>query len=401
MNKYNFLETNYISSIFNDRQNNIWLATQNQLKLLEPIVKIANQEKPKVFFKELKINYKNATELLSADPLILQPDENTLSISYKSVDLYQPKSVFYQYSLNGVSSEWTQNNTLQLANLQYGDYVVEIQSKIGSAESDVKSFSFTIKTPIYYNVYFLVSVFLGLILITYIIVDLQIKKIKAKNKQKVDELELKAKLQELKQKALQLQMNPHFIFNVLNGIKALGNSDKKDELNIVISQFSSLLRSILNSSRKEEITLEEEINSLKNYLELEKKMNSKKFDYEFVIDVHSAATDEVLIPTMLIQPFIENSIKHGISIDKIGLIKVIIKENGNYLYFEIIDNGVGFNILEHKKDNKLHKSVALELTKERLRNLTKKHNFTITTVREENSTTGTSISFKIPLKTDY
>ena len=401
MNKYNFFNTDNIQSVFNDKNNAIWIAFQNQLVLLEPVVKKINQEKPEVFFQELKINYKNATDLLSYSKLQLQPDENTLSISYKTVHLTQPKSVFYQYLLNGVASEWTQNNTLQLANLNYGNYVIEIQSRIDDKKSDVKKISFTIQKPFYYNIYFLVSVFLVLLLIIYLIVNYQIKNIKTKNQRKVNELVLKNKLQELQQKALQLQMNPHFIFNVLNGIKALGNSNNKEELNEVISQFSNLLRSILNNSRKEEITLEEEIVSLKNYLELEKKMNSKKFDYEFVIDIQSASMEEILLPTMLLQPFIENSIKHGLSINKIGLIKVQVQEKNNYIGFEIIDNGVGFSATTLNIKNKTHQSVALNLTQERLSNLTKHHCFTISTIKKDHINSGTKISFKIPLKTDY
>ena len=196
-------------------------------------------------------------------------------------------------------------------------------------------------------------------------------------------------------------MNPHFIFNVLNGIKALGNSGKTDKLNKTISQFSVLLRSILSNSRKEEISLKEEINSLKNYIELEQSMSSKTFEYTIKTDLKNIDIEEVLIPTMLIQPFIENAIKHGFQTHKKGKITINFEIKNTFLNCSIIDNGIGIHQSMKQKPNTDHTSVALKVSKERIKNISVKNSFSIDEIIESTNIKGTKVWFKIPLKTDY
>ena len=195
-------------------------------------------------------------------------------------------------------------------------------------------------------------------------------------------------------------MNPHFIFNVLNGIKALGNSGNTKELNETVSQFATLLRAILNNSREEEISLSQEISTLKNYVELEQKMSSNAFQYVFNTNTNNIDLEEILIPPMLIQPFIENAIKHGFKgKSETGQIIIDFTVKNNYLHCAIVDNGIGYN--HSKKSTKNHKSLALKVTQERIKNLSKYSSFDISELQEQNQITGTKVEFKIPLKTDY
>ena len=204
----------------------------------------------------------------------------------------------------------------------------------------------------------------------------------------------------LEQKALQLQMNPHFIFNVLNGIKALGNSGKSVELNTTISKFATLLRGVLHNSRQEEISLAEEITTLKNYIELEQQINSNTFEYSITTNL-SIDVEEILIPPMLIQPFVENSIKHGISSVENGKITISFSIKNDLLHCEIVDNGIGVHQSKELKKVSSHKSVALKVTQERIRNLSKNSAFSINEIHEEGKVIGTKVVFKIPLKTDF
>ena len=212
---------------------------------------------------------------------------------------------------------------------------------------------------------------------------------------------MKNRLLTLEQKALQLQMNPHFIFNVLNGIKALGNAGKIDELNNNISKFSVLLRGILNNSRKEEITLQEEINLLKNYIELEQRMSSKTFTYAINTQLNNIDPEEILIPTMLIQPFVENSIEHAFQKNIKGEIFINFEVKHYFLHCSITDNGIGIHQSKQQKQHLHHKSVALKVSKERLYIISTKSNLKITEIKEGKQVKGTQVNFRIPLKTDY
>ncbi len=388
--------------MFEDKQNIIWVSTNSGLYQLKKEGFYENKQiKPQINFESFEVNYKDKSQLLNNKKIELPNSSNSLIIRYKTIDLLNSKNIFYRYVINGKSSKWSKDKSLQLANLKYGTYKIEIQSMVDDVKSDTKSISFTIATPFYLNAYFILLIILSIIVIAYLLVDINIKKIKKKNQLKLNQLKIENTLLNLKQKALQLQMNPHFIFNVLNGIKALGNSGNTKELNVVISQFSNLLRSILHNSKKEEISLKEEIESLHNYLNLEKRISSKEFDFFIDADLISSDLEEILVPTMLFQPFIENSIKHGFKGTKKGIIEVKIEEIKGFLYISITDNGVGLNASKHKNNSNLHNSLALQITKERLNNISKRNNFSISEYYHNNKVSGTKVKFRIPVKTDF
>jgi LytS/YehU family sensor histidine kinase len=196
-------------------------------------------------------------------------------------------------------------------------------------------------------------------------------------------------------------MNPHFIFNVLNGIKAMSRNDitKMDK---TINTFAVLLRETLTNSRKDTITLAQEIKTLQNYIEVERLMASKDFSY--AIDLNSDLDpEEVLIPPMLIQPFVENAIRHGIMpLQRAGDLKVVFKTDDRFLYATITDNGIGIQQSKQNKPKTDHQSMALQVTKERIESLAGRNTLIIEDVSEKDATlAGTKISFKIPLETEF
>lgn len=402
INKYNTLKTNQINTVYQDSQKNIWIATNNRgIYKLKGKNKVT--QKPKVTFQNIdvvyqsldSININNYTKILQ-----LKPNQNHISFTYKTVDINTPKEIKYRYKLNDKFSPWTSSNSINLANLSAGNYTFLAQSKINNLESNSIKFHFFIDKPLYQKSWFQ-QVSIGILILLFSsILYVYIKKIKAKNKAKVEKLEMKNYLLSLEQKALQLQMNPHFIFNVLNGIKALGNSGKSAELNTTISKFATLLRGVLHNSRQEEISLKEEIFILKNYIELEQQMSTNPFEYIINTELDFDA-EEVLIPPMLIQPFIENSIKHGIKTIKNGNITLHFSTKKDFLLCSIIDNGIGIQQSKKNKKTTNHKSIAIKVTEERIKALSKKSKFVIKEVVENKLTTGTKVFFKIPLKTDF
>ncbi|MHB0755423.1 sensor histidine kinase [Polaribacter sp. M15] len=402
INKYNSLQTNTIYDVFKTDDQTTYIASSKGVYVLKNLVsKNTSDFKPVVYFENFQVNHQNADTLLAKKKFILSHLENNISISFKTVNLSYPKKIQYRYQLNDYFSPWTFNNNVQLPNLNAGSYQFKIQSKIENKKSKIKSLAFMIKTPFYQKAWFIFTVVITLLLASYLYLDYYLKQINTRNKQKINQLKQKNQLLSLEHKALQLQMNPHFIFNVLNGIKALGNRGDINELNNTISKFSVLLRGILNNSRKDEISLKDEILLLKNYIELEQKMSSKSFCYRIVTHLNHIDPDEILIPTMLLQPFVENCIKHAFKINATGEITISFSVKHRFLECTIADNGIGIYQSQKRKGNSTHKPVAIKIAKERLFVLTKNSSFRINEILTDNKVLGTKVSFKIPLKTDY
>jgi tetratricopeptide (TPR) repeat protein len=178
----------------------------------------------------------------------------------------------------------------------------------------------------------------------------------------------------LEQRLLRLQMNPHFIFNALSSIHSLMNPKDVNRASDYLGSFSRLLRSSLESSREEYILLEDEISSMKNYMDLQRLRYDEKFDYKINVD-RAIDLNAAIIPPMLIQPFIENAIEHGIKHkEEPGNIHIRFKLDDKKISCEIEDNGIGREKawdVEYAKKGK-HKSLATEIIRDRIKILNKK-----------------------------
>jgi hypothetical protein len=218
---------------------------------------------------------------------------------------------------------------------------------------------------------------------------------------KLKEVQEKTKLQ---QQLFRSQMNPHFIFNSLGSIQSSIINDEPGKAVKYLSKFSKLMRNILESSHEETISLKEELATIENYLELQKIRFPKKFDHSIEID-ENIDTENISIPPMLAQPFIENAIEHGIKLKETkGNICVRFKLNGNTILYEVEDDGIGRKKSQEilQKQNKNHKSLATTMTQERIKVLNKKlkHKITleIRDLKDNTGTgTGTMVVFKIPI----
>ncbi|HDY76123.1 MAG TPA: sensor histidine kinase, partial [Candidatus Marinimicrobia bacterium] len=184
----------------------------------------------------------------------------------------------------------------------------------------------------------------------------------------------------IRQKLLRSQMNPHFIFNSLASIQNTIISNNPEKATRYLARFSKLVRNILDSSVEELIPLEEEISTIENYLELQKFRYPDKFDFKIEIDPE-LDTDSLLIPAMLVQPFIENSIEHGVKHKEgKGNIRVRFKKKDDLLVIEVEDDGIGREkaqelLMEQEKD---HKSLSTGIILERLKVLNRKRKRKIT-----------------------
>ena len=203
---------------------------------------------------------------------------------------------------------------------------------------------------------------------------------------------------EIEQKLLRLQMNPHFIFNSLYAIQNFLTQNDTAKTNKYLIKFSRLLRLILESSAQSYITIEEEIEIIENYLTFQKLLNNDSFEFEikYTDDIE---LDNVLIPPMLVQPFIENSIKHGFnSIDYKGELLIAFSKANNNLKIEVTDNGKG---LKGNTSDINHKSMSTDITKKRLKSLMGRKYKNFDLFISDNENRGTIVQFNIPFLTEF
>lgn len=205
---------------------------------------------------------------------------------------------------------------------------------------------------------------------------------------------------DLRQQVLRSQMNPHFIFNVLGSIQNFILKNDNRKASNFLSKFASLVRATLNNSAAETISLADEINMLKNYMELEKMRKEDHFTYEIIFD-DDLETDFIQIPPMLIQPFIENSIKHGFkNLDHEGFLRLQISDKANWIEFIIEDNGKG--ISKVKKGNSTHRSMAIDIFEKRRKLIQQKHHktfkFELLNLKDTNpKLSGVKVTIDIPV----
>jgi tetratricopeptide (TPR) repeat protein len=215
---------------------------------------------------------------------------------------------------------------------------------------------------------------------------------------------------QLEQKLLRSQMNPHFIFNSLTTIESFIYENQPKEAGRYLSDFARLMRLILENSASEYISLEKEIKTLEYYLSLQKLRLENNLNYILEVDLNGGQAGEnlipedVMVPPMLTQPFIENAIEHGIRGSKDpGTIQIRFSASETDLIVEVSDNGIGINkAMQNKEKNSKHRSMAMQITKERLSvlNRSKKHKLTFKVEDISDgtaNTTGTKVTFSIPL----
>jgi len=220
---------------------------------------------------------------------------------------------------------------------------------------------------------------------------------------KQTELRQQQRESEMAQTLLRAQMNPHFIFNAMSVIQSYIYENDTVNSSKFLVNFSRLMRLILENSSKEEIPIETEEEILRKYLETQKLRFEERFD--FVIEIDDALIDESAnIPPMITQPFIENSIEHG-QLHKIegGFIHVRFSKVNNMLNITIEDNGIGRKGAEQNKKSQDHKSMAMQITSDRITNLNKKfktEGFVVVEDYDKALQTGTKVLISLPYRTD-
>jgi ligand-binding sensor domain-containing protein len=326
----------------------------------------------------------------------LNPLNNKIIFYFTAID-FQNQDMWYRYRLK-TDDKWTETRIkrVEATALEPGKYRFELQAKtINSEWGEPVYLGFELEAKLWETTWFklLLFVFSGLCL--YGIAVVVTKKQKNKEQQK---LLLKNKILMLEQRALQAMMNPHFVFNVMNSIQHYINTKDTSSANKVLTGFAKLIRKNLEICTKSYISLQEELEYLELYLSLEKKRFGDKLRYDIRI-TPSIDKEETFIPSMLLQPYIENAIWHGIMpLEQGGDLKINISmEDQSNLLIEISDNGVGIdNSLKHKKFT--HTSKGMNLTQERINLLNQIEANPIQIQVRQNGISGTSVKILIKLE---
>ena len=343
-------------------------------------------------------------------PLYLASNDNNIRFEYAGISFRSGRGMRYEYRLIGLDSAWKETREIYLdyPTLPGGEYRFEIQAinKFGT-KSQLLSLPFSIEKKLWQKTWFQVLAIVIAIVAVWLLLSWRIRTIRRQETEKND---VRKKIAELEQLALKSQMNPHFVFNSLNSIQHYVLDKDIEGANKFITGFSRLIRQTLDISARHEISIAEEASYLSTYLQLEKIRLENKFSFEVVVDP-SINPDEVFIPPMVLQPFVENCVRHGVRYrkDNEGKISIVFKKFGSFLDCEIEDNGVGRKLaLSQKSINPIeYQSKGISLTTDRIE-LMNKHmaqpiSIHIYDLEDGNGVgTGTRVIISFPLQqTDY
>jgi len=386
----------------------------NDIEIIEPTIYLGTDKgmlsfnsnalkdtsiKPRLVLEQILINDSIYSNLKS-----LKHKQNNLSLGFTGISFSDYGDLSYEYRSN--SGPWVpvDNRNLEIKNLAPGQHNIELRTK-GRSDlwSDSKQISLFISPPYYKTFPFLLLVTVIIALIVYFVVGKRIKSIeKAFNKERKmfnarqEKMALEKQMVELEQKALRMQMNPHFVFNALNTIKGYYSGGETKEANKYISQFSKLLRLILENDKRL-ISLEKEIEIISLYVGLIQLRYVDVFSFKIKIDTEINAS-EVGIPTLILQPLVENAIIHGLApMNEKGELIIEFEKKGKTLICKVIDNGIGYSNSLSKNLNGKKSSKAIQITKERI---AIENNHSVTNdfiIKDGLQTKGTEVVIKLPL----
>jgi two-component sensor histidine kinase len=281
-----------------------------------------------------------------------------LAIDFSAKGFAKGDTLELSWKLDGYN-DWSKNVKCESEFISYGEFfdflkpgrynfMVKIR-KLHESWGEPKIYQIiNVSKPIWWFWWFWASIIAGPSLIIYLIVKWRVRSARKHEREKAKH---EKELLELEAKALRSQMNPHFIYNSMNSIKALIENDEEQASINYLTTFSKLIRTIFQNSDKREISLYDEIETCRLYTQLETMRLNGKLKYIFDIDPN-VDLKSLMVPALIVQPFIENAIWHGIAPKEEGMIKVLVKGDKDTIICEVDDDGIG------REKSKLHKPIT-------------------------------------------
>ena len=416
---FNFAKTEQLGvkqsefeKLVTDPQGDVWFSSPANIFRFDVDSISLNKEIPRVIIEKVSLAFKEtnwsnlADSLYSYYQLPWQPElhynQNSLGISFNATDLSIASSnPEYSYRLLPLDTSWStpsESKFVSFAELPPGKYQFMVKAKDrASGWSSPALFSFTIRLPFWNQWWFRLAV---IALAAFIIINI----FKARVRRIRNEAYVENQLKEMEMKALKAQMNPHFVFNAINSIQALVASDKKMEGIHYIGSFSRLMRQVFDNSENNVISLDKELETVGLYIQLETLRLNMQLDYTKNIP-DNVVPEYEKIPPLILQPFIENALWHGLS-NREGRKKVAIHVSikDQWLLCDITDNGIGRAKAKELKEKSttIHLSKAIDITRKRLIDFNDTAFFTPIEFTDlfdmENNPCGTKVTVRIKRK---
>ncbi len=397
------------------RDREAWIATTRGLIPI-PADENRDHERPRPFFETITVNDRPLDPSL---PHRLTAGQNNLHFSFLAINYALNGDIRYQYRLHPLETwQTTRSRTLNYAKIPPGRYTFELRAANPAGQwSETTALAFTIAKPLWKRWWFYLLGALTALLLGYGYYRRRIKQLKREadyqrvvanfEKEKAtrerERSRMEKEMVDLKQSALRAQINPHFIFNTLNSIQDFIAAGDPDRATRHLARFARLIRSALHASLQNEVTLQEEVDLLQHYLALEQMRFPGKFEYTIEV-APDIDTFDTRVPPMLIQPYVENAILHGlVDTQNNGLVQIKYTQENGRLLVEISDNGIGIETSRRRSGmNNLRKSVGMTITEKRLELLDRNDTTEKVQVRElktpDGASRGTAVLVKIALK---
>jgi ligand-binding sensor domain-containing protein len=389
----------------------ILLGGMNGFNLFNPAIVQENTYNPHIFITKFSVLNNEISDFLpNNDSIFLSWRENFFSFEFSSLDYTNPKKIKYSYKLAGFDNEWTHVSSdkrfADYTNVPPGRYKFHVKAtnSDGLWSENELIIHIKIKAPFWKTLWFKIVSAIILTFLIWFIVYSQIRKIRKKQELEKKIFQFEKNVFELQQKVLHLQMNPHFLFNSLNSIQSFILKHEAEPAINYLGKFSKLMRLILHTSQSANVVLTDEIQLLKYYLEIE----SLRFNHIFKFNIHlDPNIDEefIAIPSHMVQPLVENSIKHGLILKNgDGQVNITFKQFETHMEIIVDDNGIGRKMsaeIQHKKSIQ-RSNQGIAITRERLKIVNKQQQKSIfglhyiDKLNPDNSPQGTTAILKTP-----
>lgn len=393
--------------------NQVFIGKDDGLLSIPKNVLLQSPPSPLALIKSVRINNKIQT-LGPNNFLSMDYGQGSLNIEFEGLSYREPQYIRYRYRLSGLDTIWheTANEALEFATLRPGLYTFEVLTINGAGEAcaQAATIQIQVKPPFWLRAWF--YALLSGILVGLIIGYIKWRENRLRQSYAVErtlmetgreKAELQKKNADLKMLALRLQMNPHFIFNALNTIKGYYGQEKVVEANAFIGKFARLLRMNLDYSDAM-IPLDQEMELLRIYLQLSQIRYPDKIKFQINIPPELNPM-EIIIPSMLLQPFVENAVIHGVAPKKgLGIITVDFQLFDSEIIATVRDSGVGRAASSKMKLRDPHKPLATQITIERLQLLRDKgrdNPLQIHDLYEKDKPCGTEVVLHIPFQINH
>ena len=392
----------YLLEASADEEGNLWIAHRSGVVRVPDAVTVNPDWRPQLHITEILADG-NSYDHDPGSELLLADDTRDIVFSYALLSFREPEMIRYKYMLSGQDAEWVDadhRTFVQYTNLRGGRYTFKLIAIDAQGRNHETDMVFRIHVPFYKTATFRLLSAAAVIGLLALIFWLRVRQVRRQERMKAS---FEKQLARVEMEALRSQMNPHFLFNALNSLKDLIIRNEPHAASEYLGRFSRLIRLILENSKEQIVSLEQELEAVNLYVEVERQRFENRFDYRLEISNH-LDQKRVMLPPMLIQPYVENAIWHGLmhKTDK-GMLQVSLRQANGCLLCVIEDNGVGRKKAAELRSKSAggRKSYGMAITRDRVALVKELYNIAakvkVEDVVADGVAAGTRVTLSLPL----